>query len=348
VVTEEGVMLTQAKIEILPGDKRLLELTLPKNSSFWFAFVNQSGVWPWRDQDRILIPLEKQSRSVAAIPVEIFYTSRVGLPAGRSLNLQLLAPKFDLPLENITWHVSLSEHWRISKWSGSLQMAQEQLAVQTPAVDVSSYLQTELTSNKLRTKEAENLLNFANNALQQGDPQEARRAFQAAYGLSKHDAAFNEDARVQLHNVKIEQALIGLNLRQATASGEAGGVAAKLQQMRGRGEVAYSRKEAKDILDNVGAEDNAALTHLAERIIQQQDAAVTRPAGIRANIPQQGRIVTFKRSVLVDPWADLHLDINAKPAGVASISIRLLILCGSLALLAMLALPLRALRHREP
>jgi hypothetical protein len=227
-------------------------------------------------------------------------------------------------------------------------MEQEQVIAQLPSVDVSSYLQTELTSNKQRTKEAETLLNFANNALQQGDPQEARRAFQAAYGLSTHDAAFNEDARVQLHNVKIQQALIGLNMRQATASGEPGGVAAKLQQMRGRGEVAYSQKDAKDILDNVGAEDNAALTHLAERIIQQQDASVTRPAGIRASIPQQGRLVTFKRSVLVDPWADLHLDIKAKPAGVASISNRLLTLCGSLALLAGLALPLRALRHREP
>jgi len=125
-------------------------------------------------------------------------------------------------------------------------------------------------------------------------------------------------------------------------------VAAKLQQMRGRGEVAYSRKDAKDILDNVGAEDNAALTHLAERIIQQQDAAVTRPAGIRANIPQQGRVVTFKRSVLVDPWADLHLNISAKPADVASITSRLLTLCGSLALLGLLALPLRTLHHREP
>ncbi len=45
----------------------------------------------------------------------------------------------------------------------------------------------------------------------------ARRAFQAAYGLSTHDAAFNEDARVQLHNIKLQQALVGLNVRQAAA-----------------------------------------------------------------------------------------------------------------------------------
>jgi hypothetical protein len=46
-----------------PGDKRLLHLTLPVDAKFWFAFVNQNGVWPWREGDKILIPLEKQSRT---------------------------------------------------------------------------------------------------------------------------------------------------------------------------------------------------------------------------------------------------------------------------------------------
>jgi hypothetical protein len=67
----------RAKSEFL-SVKRLLKLTLPQGADFWFAFVNQSGVWPWREQDRILIPLEQQSRGGKAIPVEVFYSSRVG------------------------------------------------------------------------------------------------------------------------------------------------------------------------------------------------------------------------------------------------------------------------------
>ena len=59
----------------------------------------------------------------------------------------------------------------------------------------------------------------------QGDPEKARRAYQAAYGLSKHDDAFNEDARVQLHNLKLQQALVGLNVRQAAVAGEGEGAA---------------------------------------------------------------------------------------------------------------------------
>ena len=58
VISDAGVMLTQARLDILPGDKRLLHFKLPAGASFWFAFVNQNGVWPWREGDEILIPLE--------------------------------------------------------------------------------------------------------------------------------------------------------------------------------------------------------------------------------------------------------------------------------------------------
>ena len=48
------------------------------------------------------------------MPVELFYSSEIGKSgeAGtESLDLQLVAAKFDLPLENITWRVYLNEKW---------------------------------------------------------------------------------------------------------------------------------------------------------------------------------------------------------------------------------------------
>ena len=51
VISDAGVMLTQVRLEMLPGDKRLLSVKLPKDAHYWFAFVNQNGVWPWREQD---------------------------------------------------------------------------------------------------------------------------------------------------------------------------------------------------------------------------------------------------------------------------------------------------------
>ena len=336
VISDDGVMLTRAEMELVPGDKRLLHLTLPAQAKFWFAFVNQNSVWPWRSQEQILIPLEQHSKIGAATTVELFYTSQVGGP--RRLDLQLLGPKFDLPLEAITWRVYLNEKWRLKDATGTLQL-QSQSVVEIPAVvDLETYVRNEASFLQTRTKEAEQLLSMANTYLERGDPQQARRAFQAAYGLSQHDNAFNEDARVQLHNLKMQQALVGLNVRQAAVGGEAAGApAARLRELDAAKTPAYTQDEAKQLLGRNTAEDNTAQMKLAERLIQQQDAAVANPAAIRASIPEQGRVLTFKRALQVDPWADLKLGIELAAVKVASGWLKLGVLAGVFVVLAVLA-----------
>jgi len=250
------------------------------------------------------------------------------------LNLKLFAPKFDLPLENITWRVSLSDKWELAKWSGSLQLQRQEIVPQSAAIDLQKYLQSETDQQLGRTKQAEQLLAAANSALEKGDPQQARRAFQAAYGLSTHDAAFNEDARVQLHNIKLQQALVGLNVRQAGTTADTPSLGGKLRDLRSRKEINYTQQDAKDIIDRNSSDENAAFMKLAERLIQQQDAAISSPAALRANIPEQGRVLTFKRAVLVDPWADLKLDLKTSPARLAPWRVRFSILLGTLLILA--------------
>ncbi|MDB6033954.1 MAG: hypothetical protein JWM16_4292, partial [Verrucomicrobiales bacterium] len=344
VISDEGVMLTQVKMELVPGDKRLLQLSLPADARFWFAFVNQNGVWPWRDGERILIPLEQQSRPDAPAIVELFFSSRIGAAGKRKLDLALSGPKFDLPLENITWQVYLNEKWRLSDWKGTLQLQQDSTVYNPVAVDISSYLQNEVTLNREKTKSAEEMLSLGNTLLERGEPQQARRAFQSAYGLSTHDNAFNEDARVQLHNLKLQQALIGLNVRQSGTGGE--GEAGRLRDLRVRKDVAYTQQEAKQIMDANSADENAAMMRLAERLIQQQDAATTSPTAIRASIPEQGRLLTFRRTVQVDTWADLSVRLEATAARSAPWGIRGVILCAVFACFGLLAWA--GTRLREP
>ncbi len=113
---------------------------------------------------------------------------------------------------------------------------------------------------------------------------------------------------MQLNNLKLQQALVGLNVRQAAAAGEdAARWAASSAICAAARKSNYTQQDAKDIIDRNTADDNAAFMRLAERLIQQQDAAVSSPAAIRANIPEQGRVLTFKRAVVVDPWADLRI-----------------------------------------
>jgi hypothetical protein len=335
VISDDGVMLTHVRLEMFPEDKRLLDLTLPANAKFWFAFVNQNGVWPWRQGDKILIPLDQPWRG-KAVPVEIFYSSQVGLSSPKELDLQLLAPKFDLPLENLTWRVALSEKWKLRHWAGALQLQSEQLAGSSGSLDLETYLREETSRQQERTKQAESLLAAGNSALEQADPQQARRAFSAAFGLSGHDAAFNEDARVQLHNIKLQEALMGLNARQSAAAGDRGELGAKLRDLRGNREVSYSQQDAKDLIDRNTADENAAFMRVADRLIQQQDAATSSPAALRANVPEQGRVLTFQRSVVVDKWADLRINLRATAASAASKPTRLFMLLGVFILFALL------------
>jgi hypothetical protein len=194
------------------------------------------------------------------------------------------------------------------------------------AVDVQSYLRSEVIQNRAKTKAAEEMLSLGNTLLERGDPQQARQAFQSAYGLSTHDSAFNEDARVQLHNLKLQQALVGLNVRQSAAAGEAAPAPGNLKELRNRKDLAYTQQEAKQIIDANTADDNAALMRLAERIIQQQDAAVTAPAAIRAAIPQQGRLLSFRRTVQVDTFADLNISLHATAQRAAGLGFRVMAL----------------------
>jgi hypothetical protein len=337
VISDDGVMLTQARLEILPGDKRLLALTLPAGAKFWFAFVNQNGVWPWREQDKILIPLEQQSRTGKATPVEIFFSSQVGKSGTRTLDLELLAPKFDLPLENIAWRVYLNDKWQVKHWTGTMQLLEEQVVPSTATLDLQSYLQGEAAWQREKTQEAEQMLVFGNDALAKGDPQQARRAFQSAYGLSTHDNAFNEDARVQLHNLKLQQSLVGLNVLQAANAGDTAlaGLGERFRDLRNVKDLNYTQQDAKQLIERNNAEDNAATMRLAEKLVQQQDAAVTAAAAIRANIPQQGRVLTFQRSVAVDREADLRVALKVDAASMGWGS-RVVILGSTFAILAAL------------
>ncbi len=336
VISDAGAMLTQARLELFPGDKRLLHVTLPRDARYWFAFVNQNGVWPWREGDAILIPLEQQSRDGKPVTLEIFFSSEVGKREAGALDLELLAPKFDLPLENISWRVHLDEKWRVSDWSGTLQMAEQRVVPTESTLDLQSYLRGEASWQRQKTEAAEQMLAFGNQALEQGNPQQARRAFQSAYGLSTHDNAFNEDARVQLHNLKLQQALVGLNVRQAATAGDPAALGMRWRDLRDGKDLNYTQQDAKEIIASNTADDNAATMRLAEKLIQQQDAAVIPAAAIRANIPQQGRVLTFQRSVAVDRQADLRIALQAETQPQTSGWTRVLILGAAAFLFALL------------
>ena len=53
------------------------------------------------------------------------------------------------------------------------------------------------------------------------------------------------------------------------------------------------------------------------------------PAAIRANIPEQGQVLTFKRAVVVSPRADLEVHLETAALKAASGGVRVSILAGT-------------------
>ena len=150
---------------------------------------------------------------------------------------------------------------------------------------------------------------MGNTLLEKGDPQQARRAFQAAYGLSQSDAAFNEDARVQLNNLKLQQALVGLNVRQAAVAGEDAALGGKLRDLRGasrKGGMNYTQQDAKAIIDHNTADDNAAFRAASRRISPSMGSrAGSRSVRTRSRPPSSRRRSRSRpRRCTIAPFAD--------------------------------------------
>ncbi|MEW6157650.1 MAG: hypothetical protein AB1813_09470, partial [Verrucomicrobiota bacterium] len=318
VVASSGEMLTEGRLELQPGDKRLLRMRLPASGQFWYAFVNGQSAAPWRDGDQILLLLDKNSDPAKPTVVEFFYISQTGGGGRWGLNPRLLGPSFDLPLENITWKVYVPQNWKIKDWESTLQLRSEAVRTLPATLSLDHYIETETGRRQANVKQAENLLQLGNEFLQNGVPQQARKAYQAAWRMSPQDAAFNEDARVQLHNLKMQQALLGLNQRRQLAfeyrEKRDGKPMPSLFNVWTPGQApAYTQQQVQQVLEQNPAEDNAALVKLAERLVRQQDAAVGKPEAIRAALPAQGKELTFTGSLQVETWADLRVQLEAKP-----------------------------------
>jgi hypothetical protein len=120
-----------------------------------------------------------------------------------------------------------------------------------------------------------------------------------------------------------------------------------LRAGRGGKDANYTQQDAKEIIDRNTADENAAFTRLAERLIQQQDAAVNSPAVIQASIPEQGRLLVFSRAVAVDTWADLQIGLKAKAVRSAGWLVRLTILGGTALMLALFAAYTERFRRKQ-
>ncbi len=334
LVAPDGQLLTEATVSLFPGDERNLAVTLPQGSKFWFAFVNDKGVSPSvgsQGADEILLPLEPNPLPSQAATVEFLYQQTT--PAGGAWQeAELAGPRFDLPLQNITWQLYLPETWKISHWTaGAWQQTGPGagVAAKNPA-NFEDYVTNENVRLNQQNAEAENFLTQGNKLLQQGQQMEARSLFNSAYQISQKDSAFNEDARVQWQNLRETQAMVGLandvnlfnnsnNLVVNQNGGSGGGAAPNAQAAANpvltQAELlSFTDQQARKILGANAAEENDVLAALAHSLVMQQADTLPHPVAIHATLPGRGTVYEFTQSLLVNPNAELSLKLTAGPA----------------------------------
>jgi hypothetical protein len=156
------------------------------------------------------------------------------------------------------------------------------------------------------------------------------------------DAASGEDARVQLRQLKTQQAVLGLNTRRqklAIDNRSAIPQADNAQLDRAaqanpvlRGGYNYDPKQFDRFLEGNTSDENAALKEIANRIVTQQLAAEPAPVALDITLPERGTVLTFGRSVQVDGQRPMSITLKLKRSGsgFAWLAILLCLLLGGM------------------
>jgi hypothetical protein len=223
-------------------------------------------------------------------------------------------------MENLEWRVLVPEGWKLTARSGDFDLKDEVRMGIFRLEDYQSFVSSKRESD---SASAVAMLDQANVWLKQGDQERASQAFGNAVRSNQLDEASNEDARVQLRQLKTQQAVLGLNTRrqklvldQSVATGDKDQLekAAEANPVL-RGDLNYDPRQFDRYIAGNTADENAALKEIANRIVTQQLAAEPAPLALDVTLPERGTVMTFGRSVQVDGERAMGIDLDLKRTG---------------------------------
>jgi hypothetical protein len=323
-----GDALTAVNMKMQVVGKGTLKLKLPEGAELFNVFVNDEGATLVREGAEWLFYVFPSPEEGKPTVVRFVYSA--ALHKGKCLE----GPVLDVPMENLTWRVLVPEGWRLADHGGDFDLKQQQSMGSFKLEDYQSFVTSKRRSD---AKSAVAQLDQANAWLAAGDQEKASLALSNAVNNGQLDAASGEDARVQLRQIKTQQAVLGLNTRrqklvldnQSGAPQQAEN--AQLQRAAEvnpvlQGKYNYDPKQFDRFLEGNTADENAALKEIAKRIVAQQLAAEPAPAALDVTLPERGTVLSFGRSVQVDGNRPMAIEIKLKRAG-GGFSLAGLLLC---------------------
>jgi hypothetical protein len=334
LMSPQGDSLTSVDLEMRVTGKSTLRLKLPANAELFNVLVNDEGATLVREKGEWLFYVFPSPEVEKPANVRFVYYTK-DKDSG-----SLKGPVLNVPMENLTWRVLLPEGYRMTGHGGDFDLAGESAYGSFSLEDYQSFAQSKKMSD---SQSAVALLDQAASWAAAGDQEKAAQAFGNAVRNGKLDAASGEDARVQLRELKTQQAVLGLNTRRQkltldnSSAGQAGNV--QLEQAANanpifRGDYNYDPAQFDRFIEGNSADENAALKEIANRIVTQQLAAEPAPVALDITLPERGKVVTFTRSVQVGGSEEpMEIDIALKKTNRAAawLAIPLCLLLGGLA-----------------
>jgi hypothetical protein len=307
LVSAGGAALTAVDLAVRVVEKGTLKLTLPEGASLFSVMVNEDGVALVRDGNQWLFHVYPAPEGDRPASVRFVY-------AVAASEMTLDGPMLDVPLENLSWRVILPKGWHLADHSGDFDLQQQKAAA--AAEDYGSFVFRKRAAGK---QEAVALLDQANEWLQAGEQEKAGQALSKAARNGLLDEASNEDARVQLRNLKTQQATLALNTRrQRMYLDNRSEVQAGNKQLEQaaqenpllQGLTTYDPKQFDRLLEGNTVDENTAMKAIANRIVNQQLAADPGPAALDVTLGEAGTVLDFKRSVQVDGGKPMRLKLD--------------------------------------
>ncbi|TAE77417.1 MAG: hypothetical protein EAZ84_04160 [Verrucomicrobia bacterium] len=311
LVSVDGAALTAVDLKVRVTEKGTLRLTLPEGAALHNVLVNEDGVALVREGEHWLFYVHPAPEGDRPATVRFVYA----MPAGEGTLLQ--GPKLDVPLEDLSWRVILPEGWRLADHRGDFDLQEK--AAGGVFEEYSSFVSSKRAAGK---QEAVALLDQANAWMRAGEQDKAGQALSKAARNGLLDEASNEDARVQLRNLKTQQATLALNTRrQRLYLDNKADVAADNAQLEQaaqenpllQGNLNFDPQQFDRLLEGNSVDENAAMKEIANRIVSQQLAADPAPAALDVTMVERGTVLDFKRSVQVDGGKPMLLKLEIEP-----------------------------------
>lgn len=300
LISPHGDSLTAVELSMQVTSKSTLRLKLPDGSKLFNVLVNDEAATLVREKGEWLFYVFPSPEPNQPANVRFVFSAK------NKKTGQLQGPVLNVPMENLTWRVLVPEGYEMTSNDGDFDLSGQSSFGTFSLEDYKSFA---LSKKRSDSQSAVALLDQAVSWAAAGDQEKASQYFSNAVRNGNLDAASGEDARVQLRELKTQQAVLGLNTRRQKLTLDNNDVGSKdisqLQEAASanpilQGNYNYDPNQFDRFLMGNSADENAALKDIANRIVTQQLAAEPAPQALDITLPERGNVLTFTRSVQVD------------------------------------------------